>query len=113
MQSTCYQDLTGSLRVQVAEKFPSKADAAYPYSEVLHKSFLFYYQQRSGRLPHQVGPHAQAFRPSQLLRQPKCICELHQTSNGMCYSVKQQMHSIKGRRWPAEARVEVGLLPRV
>ena len=50
-----YQDLTSSLRVQVAENFPSKADAAYPYSEVLHKSFLFYYQQRSGKLPHQVG----------------------------------------------------------
>ena len=55
-----YQDLTGSSHVQVAEKFPSKADAAYPYSEVLHKSFLFYYQQRSGKLPHQVDPHAQA-----------------------------------------------------
>ncbi len=40
--------------VQVGEKFPSKAEPAYQYSEVLHKSFLFYYQQRSGKLPHQV-----------------------------------------------------------
>lgn len=40
--------------MQVGEKFPSKAEPAYPYSEVLHKSFLFYYQQRSGKLPHQV-----------------------------------------------------------
>ena len=40
--------------MQVGEKFPSKADPAYQYSEVLHKSFLFYYQQRSGKLPHQV-----------------------------------------------------------
>ena len=57
MQSTCSEkDLTSYLCVKVAEKFPSKADAAYPYSEVLHKSFLFYYQQRSGKLPHQVCP---------------------------------------------------------
>ena len=55
-----HQDLTGCFRVKVAEKFPSKTDAAYPYSEVLHKSFLFYYQQRSGKLPHQVCPHAHA-----------------------------------------------------
>lgn len=42
--------------MQVADKFPNKGDAAYQYSEALHKSFLFYYQQRSGRLPHQVRP---------------------------------------------------------
>lgn len=82
-----YQDLTGSFFVQVAEKFPSKADAAYPYSEVLHKSFLFYYQQRSGKLPHQVCPHAYITHLPALLGQPRHICELHQTSTGLCYPV--------------------------
>ena len=82
-----YQDLTGSFFVQVAEKFPSKANAAYPYSEVLHKSFLFYYQQRSGKLPHQVCPHAYMTHLPQLLGQPRHICELHQTSTGLCYPV--------------------------
>ena len=40
--------------LQVSDKLPSKAEPAYQYSEVLHKSFLFYFQQRSGKLPHQV-----------------------------------------------------------
>lgn len=70
-RSTCsvetWQD---AFRAKVAEKFPSKADPAYPYSEVLHKSFLFYFQQRSGKLPHQVCPHAHALSPFHLLRQP-------------------------------------------
>ena len=40
--------------MQVSDAFPARSDAAYQYSEVLHKSFLFYFQQRSGKLPHQV-----------------------------------------------------------
>ena len=40
--------------LQVVDTFPNKADPAYQYSEVLHKSFIFYFQQRSGKLPHQV-----------------------------------------------------------
>ena len=40
--------------LQVLETFPDKSSPAYQYSEVLHKSFLFYFQQRSGKLPHQV-----------------------------------------------------------
>lgn len=42
--------------MQVSDTFPDTGDAAYQYSEVLHKSFLFYFQQRSGKLPHQVRP---------------------------------------------------------
>ena len=41
--------------LQVSGVFPDKDNAAYQYSEVLHKSFLFYFQQRSGKLPHQVS----------------------------------------------------------
>ena len=41
--------------LQVGDKLPNKAEPAYQYSEVLHKSFLFYFQQRSGKLPHQVS----------------------------------------------------------
>ena len=41
--------------LQVSGVFPDKDDAAYQYSEVLHTSFLFYFQQRSGKLPHQVS----------------------------------------------------------
>ncbi|CAK0782162.1 hypothetical protein CVIRNUC_005591 [Coccomyxa viridis] len=51
----CY-DHTGNVGigpVQVSGVFPDKDDAAYQYSEVLHTSFLFYFQQRSGKLPHQ------------------------------------------------------------
>lgn len=40
--------------IKVSEKFPAADQSTYDYSEVLHKSFLFYFQQRSGKLPHQV-----------------------------------------------------------
>ena len=83
--NTLYQDLIGPFFVQVAEKFPSKADAAYPYSEVLHKSFLFYYQQRSGKLPHQVCPHAYGTQAPQLLGQPRHMYKLHWTPFVLCY----------------------------
>ncbi len=52
------------MHAQVSETFPDKTDAAYQYSEVLHKSFLFYFQQRSGQLPHQVDTHYQQHAPN-------------------------------------------------
>lgn len=39
----------------MSDKFPATDKSAYDYSEVLHKSFIFYFQQRSGKLPYQVG----------------------------------------------------------
>lgn len=48
------------LLLQVGDKLPNKAEPAYQYSEVLHKSFLFYFQQRSGKLPHQVSFRSRA-----------------------------------------------------
>ncbi|BDA42119.1 Endoglucanase B [Coccomyxa sp. Obi] len=51
----CYDHTTnaGIGAVKVSDKFPATDKSAYDYSEVLHKSFLFYFQQRSGKLPHQ------------------------------------------------------------
>jgi hypothetical protein len=40
--------------IKVSDKFPSAADSVYDYSEVLHKSFIFYFVQRSGKMPYQV-----------------------------------------------------------
>ena len=53
--------------LQVSDKFPSKAEPAYQYSEVLHKSFLFYFQQRSGKLPHQVRALSDSCLPHAVL----------------------------------------------
>lgn len=52
----CYDHTTnrGIGPVKVSDKFPAADQSTYDYSEVLHKSFLFYFQQRSGKLPHQV-----------------------------------------------------------
>ena len=41
-------------RMQVSEQWPATTGGAYDYADVLHKSFIFYFQQRSGKLPHQV-----------------------------------------------------------
>ena len=40
--------------VKVSDTWPATTGAAYNYADVLHKSFIFYFQQRSGKLPQQV-----------------------------------------------------------
>ena len=54
----CYDHTnnTGIGPIKVLHEFPSKEKAPYNYAEVLHKSFIFYYLQRSGELPQQVCP---------------------------------------------------------
>lgn len=55
----CYDHTTnvGIGQIKVSDKFPAADKSTYDYSEVLHKSFLFYFQQRSGKLPYQVPIH--------------------------------------------------------
>ena len=43
--------------MQVSEQWPATTGGAYDYADVLHKSFIFYFQQRSGKLPYQVCAH--------------------------------------------------------
>ena len=52
----CYDHTnnTGIGPIKVLHEFPPKEKAPYDYAEVLHKSFIFYYLQRSGELPQQV-----------------------------------------------------------
>ena len=54
--ASCYDHTnnTGIGAVTVTNIYPDPSKAPYDYSEVLHKSFIFYYQQRSGNLPYQV-----------------------------------------------------------
>jgi hypothetical protein len=40
--------------IKVSEQWPATTGPTYDYADVLHKSFIFYYQQRSGKLPHQA-----------------------------------------------------------
>ena len=56
--ANCYDHTnnTGIGSVKVSRQYPDPGKAPYDYSEVLHKSFIFYNQQRSGRLPYQVKP---------------------------------------------------------
>lgn len=52
----CYDHTnnTGQGSVTVSRRFPPAEQSPYNYAEVLHKSYIFYYQQRSGKLPFQV-----------------------------------------------------------
>ena len=55
--ASCY-DHTGNLgngTLKVSRSFPSTAKGPYNYAEALHKSYIFYDAQRSGRLPFQAG----------------------------------------------------------
>ena len=55
--ATCY-DHTGNLglgNLTVGRTFPAKARGPYNYAEALHKSYIFYDAQRSGKLPFQAG----------------------------------------------------------
>lgn len=51
----CYDHTnnTGQGSVTVSRRFPPAEQSPYNYAEVLHKSYIFYYQQRSGKLPFQ------------------------------------------------------------
>lgn len=53
----CYDHTrnVGSGNITVSRRFPPADLSPYNYAEVLHKSYLFYYQQRSGKLPFQVS----------------------------------------------------------
>lgn len=52
----CYDHTnnTGIGLIKVSREYPAPEKAPYNYAEALHKSFIFYYQQRSGRLNPQV-----------------------------------------------------------
>lgn len=62
----CYDHTTniGIGPIKVSETWPETTGAAYNYADVLHKSFIFYFQQRSGALPQQVrSPHRSSTAP--------------------------------------------------
>lgn len=54
--ASCYDHTnnTGIGLIRVSHEMPLPQRSPYNYAEVLHKSFIFYYQQRSGKLPQQV-----------------------------------------------------------
>lgn len=59
--------------IKVSDKFPEQTTPVYDYSEVLHKSFLFYFVQRSGKLPYQVHfPHPSALDTTREVLCRKC-----------------------------------------
>ena len=55
--ASCYDHTnnTGIGSVKVGREYPTPDRAPYNYAEALHKSFIFYYQQRSGKLQPQVS----------------------------------------------------------
>lgn len=55
--AACYDHTnnTGIGTVRVSRKYPAREKGPYNYAEVLHKSFIFYYQQRSGKMSPQVS----------------------------------------------------------
>ena len=55
--ASCYDHTnnTGIGLIKVGRDYPKPDRAPYNYAEVLHKSFIFYYQQRSGKLQPQVS----------------------------------------------------------
>ena len=80
--SKCYDHThnIGYGNVTVSSRFPPSQHSPYNYAELLHKSYIFYYQQRSGKLPSQVGVWcctltALLRRNASALRDlPVCIC---------------------------------------
>ena len=56
--ASCYDHTTniGVGNLTVGRSFPPPARGPYNYAEALHKSYIFYDVQRSGKLPFQVGP---------------------------------------------------------
>ena len=61
--ASCYDHTnnTGIGQVRVSRAYPPPEKSPYNYAEVLHKSFIFYYQQRSGPMNPQV--HLQRIMP--------------------------------------------------
>lgn len=55
--ASCYDHTnnTGTGSIRVTNTYPPPEKAPYNYAEVLHKSFIFYFQQRSGKMPQQVS----------------------------------------------------------
>ena len=58
--ANCYDHTnnTGIGSIRVSQTYPPPEKAPYNYAEVLHKSFIFYFQQRSGKMPQQVNSRA-------------------------------------------------------
>lgn len=64
--ASCYDHTnnTGIGPVKTSHTYPPPEKAPYNYAEVLHKSFIFFYQQRSGPMNPQVIWAFGFFRPT-------------------------------------------------
>ena len=83
--ASCYDHTnnTGIGEIRVSRAYPSTDKAPYNYAEVLHKSFIFYYQQRSGRLPYQVC--LPTWRSTAFCISPTWMTSLHPQSHASLF----------------------------